>query len=309
VASTAIGRVLFQIAGRTWSAIEHRTFAFTPTGGQAQSVETLAVRAYPDGTTPVDALLFDLTNGTGDLRAGAVTMASATMVDLGSAPAKKVAITGSATINSFGPGRHLERLVHFVTGGNILVHNATSLDLQGAANIVTRAGDRLLATSDGAGNWRVILYARADGSLVGFMPVQQGTGTGQLPNIIKIGWSATGLRADVGNETLGLLWNDNVSGRLLLANGYQKLPSGLILQWGAHPGAVQDPTISFPVAFPSLCAAVLPAATFAAGPTDIVHAYPTDITPTSFKARQRYVLNGGAVASATYPFNWIAVGY
>lgn len=172
VSSTAVGRILFQIAGRTWSAIEHRTFAYTPTGGQARSIETMAVRAYADGTTPTDALLIDLSNGTGDLRAGAVTMASAAMVDLSSAPAKVVAITGAAVVNSFGPGKNLDRVVRFVDGGATLVHNAASLSLQGSANILTRAGDAALAVSDASGNWRVHSYQRADGTAL--IPTSRG---------------------------------------------------------------------------------------------------------------------------------------
>lgn len=165
VASTAIGRVAFAIAGRTWGDLAQRSLTYTPTGGQATTIETLAARAFPDGTTPTDALLLDLSNGTGDLRAGSATMAAGATVDLGSAPTKKVAITGGngVTINSFGPGKHLERLVHFANGGATIAHNATSLDLPGGTNIVARAGDRLHATSDGSGNWRVHRYTRAIG--------------------------------------------------------------------------------------------------------------------------------------------------
>ncbi|KQO95586.1 hypothetical protein ASF33_09925 [Methylobacterium sp. Leaf92] len=163
VASTAIGRIAFAIAGRTWGDVAQRSLTYTPTGGQAVNVETMAVRAFPDGATPTDALLVDLTNGTGDLRAGSATMVSAATVDFSSAPVKKVAITGGATITSFGPGRHLERLGHILDGGATLTHNATSLILPGGANIVTRPGDTFHATSDGSGNWRVRDYTRASG--------------------------------------------------------------------------------------------------------------------------------------------------
>ena len=164
VASTAIGRVAFAIAGRTWGDLAQRSYPFTPTGGQATSIETLAVRAFPDGATPIDALLIDLSNGTGDLRKGAATMVAGATVDLGSAPMGKVTITGAATINSFGAGKHLERLVRFTDAGAILTHSAASLDLPGGGNITVRAGDRLHATSDGSGNWRVHGYVRADGT-------------------------------------------------------------------------------------------------------------------------------------------------
>ena len=61
-----------------------------------------------------------------------------------------------------------------------------------------------------------------------------GTGANQIP--------------DMGSFTL------SVSG-----TGYQKLPSGLILQWGSisTPGIAQDAVTHFPIAFPNRCLRVL----------------------------------------------------
>ncbi|WP_240995104.1 phage tail protein [Pseudomonas viridiflava] len=39
-----------------------------------------------------------------------------------------------------------------------------------------------------------------------FTPVQQGTGTGQLNNLIKIGWSGSAIKATVDNSDMGNLW-------------------------------------------------------------------------------------------------------
>ncbi|MCI3943468.1 tail fiber protein [Pseudomonas syringae] len=44
---------------------------------------------------------------------------------------------------------------------------------------------------------------------LGFAPVQQGGGTGQLNNLVKIGWSNNGLKAMVDNTDLGNLWYAN----------------------------------------------------------------------------------------------------
>ncbi|WP_148283665.1 phage tail protein, partial [Pseudomonas avellanae] len=55
----------------------------------------------------------------------------------------------------------------------------------------------------------------SDGALVplqpslGFAPVQQGGGTGQLNNLVKIGWSNNGLKAMVDATDLGNLWYAN----------------------------------------------------------------------------------------------------
>ncbi|EIO7185608.1 hypothetical protein LQ819_001345 [Escherichia coli] len=61
-----------------------------------------------------------------------------------------------------------------------------------------------------------------------------GTGANQIP--------------DMGSFTL------SVSG-----TGYQKLPSGFILQWGSisTPGIAQDVVTHFPIAFPNRCLRVL----------------------------------------------------
>ncbi|EPA3627496.1 hypothetical protein ACQ8BX_003018 [Escherichia coli] len=61
-----------------------------------------------------------------------------------------------------------------------------------------------------------------------------GTGANQIP--------------DMGSFTL------SVSG-----TGYQKLPSGFILQWGSIgvPGIAQDVVTHFPIAFPNRCLRVL----------------------------------------------------
>ena len=179
VSASTVGRIAFAIAGRSWGDIAHRTLTYNPTGGQAASTETLALRAFPDGTTPADVLLIDLSAGTGDLRKGSVTMASAATVDLGSAPAGKVTLTGTVTVASFGPGKNLERLVRIAESGLTLTHSASLVLPNGGANILTRAGDCFHAVSDGSGNWRVWDYQRADGKALSELS-GGGTVTGDL---------------------------------------------------------------------------------------------------------------------------------
>lgn len=95
-----------------------------------------------------------------------VTVASASTTDIGGANSNNVAISGTTTITSFGSSASAPegsiRDITF-TGALTLTHNATSLILPGAANIVTVAGDTARAKSLGSGNWRVIAYSRASG--------------------------------------------------------------------------------------------------------------------------------------------------
>ncbi len=91
-------------------------------------------------------------------------IASASTVDIGAQNTNFLRITGTTTITSFGTNYNGPRFIRF--GDSLtLTHNATTLILPTAANIVTVAGDRAIVTpigSPGAG-WQVIAYQRADG--------------------------------------------------------------------------------------------------------------------------------------------------
>ncbi len=124
-----------------------------------------AVKVSPDGATWQTALTIDAASGGVDFRSGEAALASAATTDLGSVPHRRVAITGSAAVTSFGPATNRERLLSF-TGTPTLVHDAVSLILPGGASIATDPGDTAYATSDGAGRWTVRHYGRASGAAI-----------------------------------------------------------------------------------------------------------------------------------------------
>lgn len=119
------------------------------------STDRFAIRASPDGTELVDALTIDRATATVDYLSGSTDRTSGATCDIGANPTRKVTITGTTTITSFGSGANKERLVRFA-GALTLTHNATSLILPTGANYQTAAGDRMLAVSDASGNWTVI---------------------------------------------------------------------------------------------------------------------------------------------------------
>jgi len=89
------------------------------------------------------------------------TVASAGTSDIGGENSFCVEITGTTTITSFGTNYNGPRFVRF-TGALILTHNATLLNLPGAANITTAAGDTAIATPNSTGNgWNITSYQRA----------------------------------------------------------------------------------------------------------------------------------------------------
>jgi hypothetical protein len=101
---------------------------------------------------------------------GEASIASVGTTNLGATHQQSITITGTTTITSFGSSADVG-VVKFVkfSGALQLTHNATSMILPNAgSNIMTTAGDCLIARHEGSGNWRVLDYQKADGTpLVG----------------------------------------------------------------------------------------------------------------------------------------------
>jgi len=111
------------------------------------------------GELNVDLDLID--SFAGKLMPGAeVTIASASVCDIGAAASTAVAISGTTTITSFGAVANCIRFVRF-TGALTLTHNASSLILLGGANHTTVVGDTAIYRSDASGNWREVAYFSA----------------------------------------------------------------------------------------------------------------------------------------------------
>lgn len=89
-------------------------------------------------------------------------LASAATTDIGVQTSVAVEISGTTTITSFGTNYNGPRFLRF-TGALILTHSAT-LNLPGAANITTVAGDTAIAYPNAAQTgWNVLSYNRASG--------------------------------------------------------------------------------------------------------------------------------------------------
>lgn len=83
---------------------------------------------------------------------------------------------------------------------------------------------------------------------------------------------------------------------LLAANGYVKLPSGVILQWGSASGT--SPVVTFPIAFPTALGAAfsMPTNASTSAPTPYISAKSTTGFTVTFVG-----------TSSTW--NWFAIGY
>lgn len=124
------------------------------------------------GVTSVNGETGDITDvlkSTGGTLTGALNeapaliLASAATVDISTQNSNNLTITGTTTITSFGTAAAgvIRRLVF--SGALTLTHNASSLILPGAENIVTAAGDTAEFLSLGAGSWRCTVYQKANG--------------------------------------------------------------------------------------------------------------------------------------------------
>jgi hypothetical protein len=99
------------------------------------------------------------------VRRKGTAVASAATTDIWGIVGDYVHVSGVVTITSLGaaPYAGAERTVIF-DGALTLTHNGTSLQLPGAVNIFTAAGDRAIVRADTTANMIVVKYERASGA-------------------------------------------------------------------------------------------------------------------------------------------------
>lgn len=103
--------------------------------------------------------------------------------------------------------------------------------------------------------------------------------------------------------TMAMFTNEFVAS--FAANGYQKLPSGLIIQWGSYVAAAGDGTArTFPIAFPGSCLDVQ-RNFISASDVGGVLSY-SSVTNTGFVPKWNCFACG---ANPTVTHHWFAIGY
>lgn len=117
--------------------------------------------------------------------APAVTIASASTVNIGAAAANTILVTGTVTITAFDTiaASAIRRTVF--SGILTLTHSGTALILPTGASITTAAGDVAEFVSLGSGNWRCFNYMRASGAALAGGPPSGSAGgdlAGTYPN-------------------------------------------------------------------------------------------------------------------------------
>lgn len=94
------------------------------------------------------------------------------------------------------------------------------------------------------------------------------------------------------------------SNQSLASNGYQKLPGGLIMQWGTSSSVGQDSTttVTYPIAFPSAVGSVQITGT----PSGMILGGQGVHTVSNVSTSSFIIQNG---TDGTMPFYWMAIGY
>ena len=160
IAGSATGRLALWRTGSGWIVI-------TPKEGWRFEVAADEVIYRYDGTAWQSTDAAGFTGGTLESalnEAPAVTLASASTVNIGAAAANTISITGTTDITAFDTiAAGAVRGVIFAAS-LVLTYNATSMILPTEGDITTAAGDAAEMLSLGGGNWRCIDYQRFSGA-------------------------------------------------------------------------------------------------------------------------------------------------
>lgn len=137
---------------------------------------------------------------------------------------------------------------------------------------------------------------------LGYTPVQQGTGVGQLNNAVKLGWSASGLKLTIDSTDEGRFAMINQFTANYSGNGYWKTPDGFIIQWGnLGISGGSTVTVYFPLAFPSTCLSLV--ISLGSSLTSSAGAVGADAQTNA------YFLATNSNGGGTLGCHWIAVGH
>jgi hypothetical protein len=185
----------------------------SPTTGMLwYSTTTNYIQQY-DGTSWLNLWYVDASNHLttwsigGGIVTATVAVTGGVTIDVGSVPQSYITATGGGAITSFGSSAQVGS-IHVIKLPTItLVHNATSLILPGAANIVTAPGDVAIAIYLGSGNWRVLSYTYATGQTI----------TGTL-SVTGFGLFGTGININGGTGNgAGGIWSQANYGTIFSA--------------------------------------------------------------------------------------------
>jgi len=236
---------------RSWIVKNGTTGAFTVTVKTAAGTGVVCSQGYnatvwTDGTNVLDALTdFDSVALTGNPTAPTPAKLDNDTSLATTAFVKSSGLTSSTFVNVTTP----QTLTNAVLGATVQLALASSGTVVLPLASSTRIGDRIEFWSNGAGIGTVsrqgsdVIYI--NGGTVNHLDL----GIGDSLTLLSTGvnWVAVGGTAQLASASL--------FSYSLASSGYQKLPSGLIIQWGiisvVNAAANATNSATFPIAFPS----------------------------------------------------------
>lgn len=143
---------------------------------------------------------------------------------------------------------------------------------------------------------------------LGFIPVEQGGGSGMTNNKVRVGWDGTGkLLAQVDANPIGAIWTDSLTSQTFDTAGYIKLPNGFILQWFSA-SVNSDAVLNYPIVFPTVVYVTMGSIINSGSASNVAYTIRTQgLTTSTFQARIRSI-TGGGVGPAAADASFIAIG-
>ena len=159
------------------------------------------------------------------------------------------------------------------------------------------------ATFTGGNDGTVVVQTGAFGAKVNALTLDN-SGNASVVGTASVAAATAASHAMTKSAVETLVGGTTTAASLKATNGYQKMPSGVIIQWGyvASGGGSSGTTITFPIAFSATPSVNV---TSASSVTIVYNAASTSSTTTTVYSYSS-TTGGGASAS---PFFWMAIGY
>ena len=197
------------------------------------------------------------------------------------------AITGSTTLTALNAGQHIQ-----CSGSG-----PYTVTLPAASSVPGGSVFAFYATTNGI----TIHLAGAD-VFQGMMATSfvLNTGDSLLVEASGVAWNVIG-----GSASLGATGQFP---KALTANGYQKLPSGLILQWGnASTNGSGSASVTFPITFPGVVLSAFATATNSVAANAVANT--GTITNSTMLLYGTNGASGSPGSAGVINLNWLAIGY
>ncbi len=206
------------------------------------------------------------------------------------------------------PTAYATRQIFFVTFHATGTTGSNTLDISSLGAIALKQRDKSGAKVDAivtSGMQAAIMYDGTDFVILNALPADPAAASETVAGLIEIATDAEAqaFTADKAIDGAKLNTASKGANQSLTANGYQKLPGGLIIQWGNETlGSNVTTVYTLPIAFPNAALAGVMVRTDAGTSSSTMSGGALDF-PSAYQIR----LHNGTAGTLNY--YWIALGY